>query len=284
MTGIREQSAEKMKLELALSNVCFQNVSFAAFLSTASRIGIRKILYWAGVPHLYIDSGCRESAEEHREQMRHYEMIPWMFIPRPYYYRISASQWAAGRGRCMDYYSQCLDSAAELGSERIYLWLNTQKLERGNENVFDEAVAFAAEFIRRAEEKKMIPVLGTNTMGTPALIKNRAGFEAFLEQIGTENYEIALDLAGIIRSGETLEEWMESYGDRVSMIFFNDCNRNQVKCWPYGTCNIKKYLGVLRQCQYQGILGEFLLNEEYFANPEVWAEENASYILECLKK
>ena len=88
-----------------------------------------------------------------------------------------------------------------------------------------------------------------------------------LKDVGSPNVKAGLDTVAMGVAGETPRQWFETLGSDIVHTHFIDGRPYAHLVWGDGLYPLEKYLNVLNEFGYEGLLGQEITDGRYFDDP-----------------
>ena len=91
--------------------------------------------------------------------------------------------------------------------------------------------------------------------------------QRLLQDVGHSNVKAGLDTVAMGVAGETPRQWFETLGKDIVHTHFIDGRPYAHLVWGDGLFPLERYLDVLNEFGYEGLLGQEITDGRYFDDP-----------------
>jgi protein FrlC len=84
------------------------------------------------------------------------------------------------------------------------------------------------------------------------------------------------------QASETVPQWFETLGSKIVHIHFSDTDLENSHVWGKGVFSPSSLLAQIGEYSYNGLLSQYLDNDDYQANPSFVDRENIRVLQEAL--
>lgn len=272
---------------VAAMSVQYSRYSFAYFVDSMEKCGIRNIELWSGEPHYwranYISSGSAErQIREYRKMMEDKGMRVVMYTPETLVYPFEP---AAGnfltRSRTVDMFKWAIEDALAFGTSQLFCNSGTGLYDEPREAAWERAVETFQEAAFFAEKMGVSLNLEQLQPYESNLVCTAADVLRMLNDIGADNVYCCLDVAAMAVAEESIDEFYKIVGtDRIRHIHFSDRNHEVP-----GTRDLplKEYISFLEKKDYQGCLSLEVNDSIYLEKPHEAFMESAENMRRLLQ-
>ena len=85
-------------------------------------------------------------------------------------------------------------------------------------------------------------------------------------------------------AGETIEEWFQTFGERIAYVHFSDGKPAGRMVWGHGNHPLEDMLQELGNLGWRGPLGLVFTKESYFFDPKTADQENFRAWQSCMEQ
>lgn len=218
------------------------------------------------VPHIYIDHYIFSEASELSDNLKRRNIRVETFIPHGYGYSLFAEQGTEHYSASLDYYKNCILAAEALSSKSVIIRPQNGLLSSNKESLLESCISMLKELITLAESKQICIVIGTSTPSASIALNCIEDLAQILDAVQSDRVEVYLDTYAMGTAGETIERWVNTFENRVRYVLLADGNYVGYRLIGMGVFPIEKYLDILREISYAGVVIHFLPSA--YAEPE----------------
>ncbi len=256
------------KEQIAGMGIHYMNYSLDYFLDAQERIGLETIEMWVGMPHLFLDSEGIESIQTLKKKIADHHLKACVLTPENcmYQYQFAASKPLAF-AKSKAYFTNAIKATAELGCPIMQCNSGWGYLDETRQDAWDRCVEMIGDLCEIARHEGITLAMESLRPEETNLCVRREDVQKMLKDIGASNLKVLLDTTAMGVSGETLEEWFETFGKDIVHMHFIDGNPYGHLIWGDGCRDLKKDLEVLKKYDYQGYLGQEITDSRYYKDP-----------------
>lgn len=249
-------------------NIHWSQWSLDAFLDCQKRLGLTGLELWGAMPHLWIDSLGYYDVVSIRHKIEGHNLQAHVLCPEnvisPYQVNPQENLYQT---QCARYFENGIRCAAELGC--TYLSINSG-WGYWNENR-EEAWKRSRDMLRHlaefAQGEGIVLTLESLRPQESQLVVTLADTKRMFDEVAHPNLKVMVDTVAMSVSGETLDQWFETFGDDVRNTHFVDCNPYGHLIWGDGDRDLASWVETLNKYHYQGYLGQEITDEHYLLDP-----------------
>ncbi len=258
--------------QIAQMNQHYKRYSYRFFLENQKRLGVTSLELWMGAPHFYLDrlrySDCTAIRRQTASAGLSVKAATAPSFARQYQYAMPGKEWSE---YAFAYFSNGIRAAAELGAGIV-------TVNAGWELIGDplsEAVKRSAQMLHRLAEfawQRGIVLALEPLMTTESCIADSLrGTKNLIRASAHHNLKAMVDTGAMAYQGETLEEWLEAFGeDLVHMHFVDAAGRGDSfthGVWGDGVLPLQDMLSCMERYGYRGLLTQEIAEERYEDDP-----------------
>lgn len=241
--------------QLIGANFGFQHVPFEVAARAMRRFGFSEIELWGIAPHLDLFHADAARIASVRATLAEAELEVRCFTPEQVLYPINiASGDAALRRDSIDRFRRAADICATLGARYLFLTPG-----RGFETE-DRRAAWARSVAALSEIVGHAAALGVRCLLEPLqriesnLVNDVSDLRRMFTELGSDTIDIVLDIVAMATAGDTVADYVESFGRRLAHVHVVDGTPSGHLVWGDGVLPLATYLGELAAAGFQGTL------------------------------
>ncbi|MEG2420059.1 MAG: sugar phosphate isomerase/epimerase family protein [Oscillospiraceae bacterium] len=256
------------------SNSQYSRYPLGEFVSAMGRLGFSRLDFVPQTPHIFCHDACLESPVRLRSILDRAGLTVRAVTPPPYRYSITAPQ-GVQQAATLAYYKNCITLARSLGSPYLVLGAAGACWDLPAEALTENAVrllrSLAAEASAQSVTLLLCPVLGKNAplLAQSPVLGTARECAALCDAVSSPHLQIAVDTHVISVNGETLSQWFQLLGPRISLVRLTDGNYHGYRPLGAGCLPTDRYLAELDALGYRGDLSLLLPGEGYLDAPSV---------------
>ena len=266
-------------LKIAHMNVHYFRYPLSAFVRSQKELGRKHIVFWAGVPHLWVDQYGAEPYEVVLKQLSEGGLIVDAIAARLYNYTLFMDEESTLNMHSMAYYRRMIDLTAEWGVPllAIELWGALRDLKR--EGQYQNCRNALRQLCEYAEEKQLKLAVGNVSYSHSAMMNTLSEIKELVKATDCDNLMVALDYGTAWLNRESAAEWIDAFGERLQLLYLSDA-RNNGSGYPLskGCCAIGKELEELRRLNFGGIVALRMEQDCCRQDPVLVDMENQMYL------
>lgn len=266
-------------LKIASMNVHYFRYPFSYFLEQQRELGFDSFVFWGSVPHIWVDQFGYEDVSTLREALAEHGVKALAYAARPYNYSLFAPKGSMQRSYSADYYRLSIDAARELGMNRICVDLWGALRDAGPAAQYENCLDMLASLCAYAEERSCTVVIGNVPGNSSALMNTLMQVRRLQEDVRMDNCEVALDVCAALESGETVTDWLDAFGQQLSIVYLADgCDAGTGYPLGHGCYPIAEALGLLRERAYRGAIAIKMDREKTDRDPVGADRDNVAWL------
>ena len=261
--------------QIAGMNCHYYNYSLDYFFDSMQMYGYTTVALWGGAPHVYLDYlSCSDCGRIRRAAEKRGLTIA-CFTPSggTYGYQMGM-QPPSQRERVYQYFCKGIKAAAELGCRQMSM---NSGWGYWNEP-FDTAWERSKEMIQRlcleAEKQGIVLTMESLRRAETKLACTLDKTRRLFDEVDHPALKIMIDTTAMGVAGETPKEWFDVFGSDIVNTHFIDGNPYGHLVWGDGTAPLARWLQILKDNGYQGLLGLEITAGQYYEDPRKADEQN----------
>jgi|GEM_PF-3405619 len=215
---------------LAAMNFVFARYSLDHALAAIAAAGFRHLELWGGHPHAATPYMLTPYRQEVEALLRQHNLSLTMYTPEQIafpYSIASENRWI--REVSVDYFRQAVDVAAALGVPRMLMTAGTCPLDADPDRALEFCLGSLDEICRYAADHGVRIVLEPLAPEESPLLNSLPTLRQAYEQLRQHGTEVMADLAPLCLNGESLDDYFNAFGERLSVIHCIDCDGNSIR-------------------------------------------------------
>lgn len=268
--------------QISAMNISFQFYSLEYFLESVARIGFQSVDLWTGYPHMLLDQDYAAQCREIRQRCDDLGLAVSNVTPKVIGWPLNiADESPKIRERAMDYLKRAVDASEILGAPSLQLTPGTGLYDRPREAAWErarESLRRLADFAGGAGKYlalEAIQIVESN------LVNNREDLVRMLEEVDSPVLGAVVDTTHMAKNGESLDEYLETLGDRVRRIHLNETDQLP---WGEGKAPLQVYLNHLNQAGYQGPITVEICSKPHYLKPYAAMKNSYDYLKDALAR
>ncbi|TCL44747.1 sugar phosphate isomerase/epimerase family protein [Harryflintia acetispora] len=260
------------KKQLSGMNIHYKFYTLEYFLDSMVRLGVESVELWGAYPHQLnklIDDKSYPPVKDVKRMIEERGLNLVCYTPEQVIYPINiAAKESFIRDFSIRYFRDCLETAAELGTDRM---LVTPGWGYFNEPV-EEAWARCRESLQilgeHAEKCGIMIALENLRTDESNLVYNLPTLKRMLEEVGHPYVKGMVDTIPMAINGETVGDYLKGLGDDLIHIHFLDGAPRGHLAWGDGILPLDKYMKEIFEAGYQGALSLEITDNRYVFEPD----------------
>ena len=265
--------------QFAAMNLLYGHYSLDFFLRSMSEIGFRNIELWGGIPHYDHFANQTEQQKFIRKKFAEYGLSMVCFTPEQcvYPFNIAAKEDNI-RKKSIEYFSRCIEDAAGFGAYRMLLTPGWGNYDESADEAWKRSLDSTDILLSKAESEGVTIAYEILQPFESNLVTDLDTLKKVMDTFRTPNLTVCVDTVPVCVAGETLQDYIDEFGDRIGQIHLNDGDPSGHMAWGDGTQDLAAHLKALSS--YEGYITFETADAAYTMHP------NDAYVknIEAVKK
>ena len=273
--------------DFAIMTPSYQQYSLDYTLNSIKKIGIKNVDFWGGIPHFYrqdySESEVETRLKEIRKQIKDLGMKVVIYTPETlaYPYTIADPNKKTVQ-RTIDYFSQCMDDALTLGTDRLFINTGTGLRDVDKAKSMEICVDSISKICQIAEKKGIKMMLEQLQPYESNICTDIKAIKHIVDSVKSPALKICVDLVAMDVAKENLEMYYDMFGeDMIQFIHFSDSHH---EVCGTGNLPLREYLDTLEKHNYSSIVDLEINDSMYWEDPHTPHKQTVDYIKEKLLK
>lgn len=230
--------------------------------------GFNKIELIGEAPHFYMDQAWNQDPDEVRKKVEDRGMTVALFTPE-----CSCMQWrcnyadADAHHRSMEFLKRAMEVAVRLGTQLMTVNACGGTQDEGHDQALERAVRHFEEIVAYASEAGLTLGLEEVRPQESNVCTTLDDVAMVIEAVDSPALCATLDTVAMGVAGETPRQWFQRLGKKIVHTHFVDGKPYGHLVWGDGLYPLERYLGVLNEFGYQGLLGQEITDGRYLDDP-----------------
>ena len=271
------------KLKLVNMNTHYFYYPLSLFLQQETISNRNSIVFWASVPHIWVDQYGVEPEMSCFRQITDAGISVDAIVARPYNYTLFMKEGSALARHSMAYYKNMIDLAGSWKVRLLCLELWGALRDMDRDDAIQNCSNALKELCQYAKQLGVSLAVGNVSHQNSALMNSLEEVQCLLQGVNCDNLKAVLNYGVSWLAGERLEDWMKAFGDRLALIYLSGA-RNGGSGYPLsqGCCPIQKILETLSKKNFRG-LAVLRMDQDICRQDPMWADqENTNYLKRIL--
>lgn len=273
---------------VSVMNVQYWHYTFAYFLNSIEKCGLRNIELWTGAPHFYYgnyvsrNEWIKAAKELHKDiQSRGMQVI--MLTPEQLNYPINiAGRDADYRKKSIDYFITHFELANEIGVNRVFITSGWGLLDEPREEAWKRSVDSLQILSEKAASMDITLVMEQLQPYESNLVNTCEDTQHMLAEVDSPALRCCVDVVAMAVVGDTLDDFFHKLNDKIEHIHFADGNPSGHYVWGDGVLPMMDYIKTLEINDYKGYLTLEINDFIYWDNPHQSINRTVSYMRRCI--
>lgn len=237
-------------------------------LEAQSAAGFQTIELVGQAPHFLLDHRGYQNPAPVRRLAKENGLEIGCFTPECAVYQyLMCSPDEGFHHRSMEYFKRGVEAAEKLGASKLLTNCIGGTWDEEYERIYDRAVrSLSLLAITAAEHGVTIAVETVRPEESKCMI-TLPELQRLLHDVNHPNIKAGLDTIAMAVAGETPEEWFRALGKDIIHTHFVDGRPYGHLVWGDGLFPLGRYLDVLNQYGYDGLISQEITDFRYFDNP-----------------
>lgn len=270
---------------VAVMSVQYAHYSFAYYLNSMERCGLKNIDLWGGTPHYcrfdYPTAAAAEKkAMQMRREMEDKGMRVVIYTPETLAYPFSlCAPEKQVRRRTVDYFDQAMDDALSFGTDMLFINTGCGLLDLPRAESWELCCESIRKICSIAERKGIVMVLEQLQPYESNLLTTLSDMKAMLTDVHSPTLKTCVDVVAMEVAGEKLEDYFtELGGDTIRHIHYADGTPSGHFILGDGNLPLKEYIEVLEAHDYTGSVDLEINDPIYWQDPHTSVRRSAEYL------
>lgn len=257
---------------------------FETFLEDMTRLGRRHIEMWAIAPHLHIPTASAQDVKKLKKQLHEREMSLYCLTPEQIMYPVNlASEIPWIRESSIEMFSKAADIASDLEGEILFLTPGRGFEDSDPAEAWKRSTEATRRVVEHAATKGIRCVVECLQRSESNLVHNLEALARFASDVDHENLTIALDTPAMAAAGDSIEDYVSAFGNRLTHVHLVDGTPAGHLAWGDGRLPLTNYLQVLNSINYTGMMSFEIFGAQYASNPGAAHEQSLAAVQAALK-
>ncbi|MFJ6269270.1 sugar phosphate isomerase/epimerase family protein [Pseudarthrobacter oxydans] len=266
------------------TNFAYNNVRFETFLGDMIRLGRRRIELWAIAPHFSIPEASAQDVTALKRQLQEREMVLHCLTPEQIMYPVNlASEIPWIRDSSIKMFSKAADIASELEGNMLFLTPGRGFEDADPAEAWNRSIDGTRQVVDYAASRGIRCVVECLQRSESNLVYSLEGLKRFISEVNHENLTAALDTPAMAAAGDSIEDYVNVFGDRLSHVHLVDGSPSGHLAWGDGSLPLGHYLRVLNDAGYTGMMSFEIFGARYASDPGAAHERSLTAVRAALE-
>lgn len=260
-------------------NVHYFRYPLDTFVHRQQELGETHLVFWAGVPHLWVDQYGAEPHQALFDQISAAGLVIDAMTARPYNYTLFMDQASLPGMHSMAYYREMIDLAAEQAIPLLGIELWGALRDGDRKRQYGNCCEALRGLCAYAEKKRLKLAIGNVSCSHSAMMNTLSEIKQMVESVGCDNLMVSLDYGTAWLYRESAAQWVAAFGERLRLIYLSDA-RNNGSGYPLsrGCCPIQRDLEQLREQAFTGVIALRMSQDFCQQEPSLIDLQNQQYL------
>lgn len=239
--------------ELIGSNFGFDNYSLHYFLEGMSALGLTTIEFWAIASHFDFLGADKTACDELFVRLEDAGVNVHCLTLEQVIYPVNiASPNVRMRQRSVEIFKQVADVAEELGAPLMFLTTGRGLMDTARKVTWERSVQGVREVVNYAASRGVTCVLEPLQPHESDLVNSLSDLVMFLSDVDDDRLKVVLDTVAMATAGDTVDEYFNTFGERIGHVQFVDGTPGGHLAWGEGNLPLADYARTIRNFGYRG--------------------------------
>ena len=274
--------------DISIMGPSYVHYSFEYFLDSLAACGIHKVDLWGAEPFYYrADWETPQAAEAELKRMKA-EMEARdqgcsIYTPETLGDPYNFSDPGAGiRRRTVELFKWCMEDAHILDCPRVFLNSGCGLRNVDREESMKRLIDTYRAILDLAEDAGILMTLEQLQPYESNLVLTKDDVKRVLDEVGSPNLRVCLDVIPMVMFGETIEEYFELFGDKLEWVHFADSHHEELGTGEFGSELMRHWLDVLEANGFENGIDLEVNDSIYWEDPHGPHERSCNYLREVL--
>ncbi|WP_042354154.1 sugar phosphate isomerase/epimerase family protein [Bacillus rubiinfantis] len=265
--------------QIAGMNIHYLFYSLDYFLGAQEQAGIKTIELWGGAPHFYMDTNSYADCQAVKRKAAAHGLTIGAFTPESiiYPYNIAAPDPLQFQKSKL-YFANAIKVTAELGAKLMTLNSGYGYLNEPQEEAWNRSAEMLSYLAGIAEQEGITIAMETLRPEESKIVTTIADAKKMFTEINSPAFKVMVDTVAMSIAGETLMQWLQTFGKDLVHLHFVDCKPYGHLAWGDGNLNPAELIQTLHDFNYQGLLGQEITEMTYYDNPAETDRKSMEYL------
>lgn len=274
--------------DVSVMGTSYVHYPLTYFLDSMERLGIHGIDLWGAEPlYCRLDYASSSDAAARlrkvRAEMEARDQHVTIYTPETLGYPFNFSDpEPAITLRTIEYFKWAFEDAHVMGTNRVFVNSGCGYRNLPREESFKRCVDTFRTILDMAEAEGILMPLEQLQPYESNLVTTLADVRRMLDEVGSPNLRVCVDLTAMEVQGETLEQYFEAFGDKVEWIHYSDSHHEIVGSGTYGREKLAGYIDTLERHDFQNGIDLEVNDSIYWEHPHEAHERTCRYLREEL--
>lgn len=262
------------------SQVCALGIHYLMYpldylLEGHAEAGYEVIELIGQAPHFTMGSDWSQDPTEVRKKIEDHGLRIGLFTPECscFQWRNNyADEWA--HKRSMEYLKRGMEVTNRLGAKMMLTNACGDTMDEAHDVIYDRAIRHFIEIAGYAQEAGITVALEAVRPQEARTCVTLDEIAGLIEAVDNVHVRAALDTVAMGVQGETPRQWFERLGDTIVHCHFVDGRPYAHLVWGEGLFPLERYIDVLNEFGYEGLLGQELTDGRYYDDPKAADKAN----------
>lgn len=262
------------------SQVCALGIHYLMYpldylLEGHAEAGYEVIELIGQAPHFTMGSDWSQDPAEVRKKIEDHGLRIGLFTPECscFQWRNNyADEWA--HKRSMEYLKRGMEVTNRLGAKMMLTNACGDTMDEAHDVIYDRAIRHFIEIAGYAQEAGITVALEAVRPQEARTCVTLDEIAGLIEAVDNVHVRAALDTVAMGVQGETPRQWFERLGDTIVHCHFVDGRPYAHLVWGEGLFPLERYIDVLNEFGYEGLLGQELTDGRYYDDPKAADKAN----------
>lgn len=254
--------------QLAAMGIHYLFYPLEYMLEAQAKAGFQTIELLGQAPHFLMDHNGYQDPGPVRKLAEEKGLTIGCFTPECaiYQYQMCAPD-PHFHHRSMEYFKRGLEAAEKFGAAKLLTNCIGGTFDEEYDRVYERAVRSLSLLGKTAADHGVTIAVETVRPEESRCIITLPELKRLLADVDHPNVKAGLDTIAMGVAGETPEEWFSALGKDIVHTHFVDGRPYGHLVWGDGLFPLERYLEVLNQYDYQGLISQEITDFRYFDDP-----------------
>lgn len=250
------------------TNFVYQNFAFERFLDDMVELDRRRIELWGIAPHLHIPVATAEDVRRIGRGLAEREQRLYCLTPEQVMYPVNlGSDISWLRDSSIAMFRRAAEITAELGGEVLFLTPGRGREDEDPAEAWRRSVDGIQQVAEHASTLGVRCVVEALQRSESNLVFDLDALARLDAEVAHPNLTIALDTVAMAAGGDTIEEYFDTFGDRITHVHLVDGAPSGHRAWGDGELPLVDYLRVMDERDYTGMMSFEIFGAAYSRDP-----------------
>lgn len=270
--------------DVSVMGTSYVHYTLEYFLDSMYELGIHGIDLWGAEPlYCRLDYQTSSEAEKHLKkicaELEARDQKVTIYTPETLGYPYNFSDpYESITQRTIEYFKWAFEDAHVLNCPRVFVNSGCGLRNIPREESFKRCVERLRTVMDIAEKEDIIVPLEQLQPYESNLVTTIADVERMLNEVGSPNLRVCVDLTAMEVQSETLEQYFDTFNDKIEWIHYSDSHHEIVGSGEYGKEKLAGFITTLEEHDFENGIDLEVNDSIYWEDPHIAHAKTCEYL------